>query len=99
MSELDEEEEPQARVVLEVEPENVPAVRLFLHMQRWVTETVIGGKNVVTLRHHLDRTGIGDIARALGVALDEALLDKFGLLETLALQIHAKRERAALTRS
>ena len=85
--------------MLEVEPENVAAVRLFRRMQRWVTETVVAGKNVVTLRHYIDRDGMDDIARALGITLDETLLDKFSLLEAHALQIHSKRQREALTRS
>lgn len=86
--------------MFEVEPENVDAVRLFRRMQtQWITETVVAGKNVVTLRHGINRAGLGDIAAGLGIALDDRLLNRFERLEAHALAIHARRQREALTRS
>jgi hypothetical protein len=66
---------------------------------QWIVETVVAGKNVVTLRHGIDRAGLDGIAAGLGIGLDDDLLDRFERLEAHALEIHARRQREALTRS
>jgi hypothetical protein len=85
--------------VVEVEPENWDAFRIFRQMQtQWRQQTVLAGNKLVTLRTGLDYSGMPAIASALRIVPDQAVMDAIRAMEAEAINIHSDRQQAALRR-
>jgi hypothetical protein len=86
---------PQKRIV-EVEPENADAVRVFLRMQsQWKQQSVGGGGAHITVPTGLDYSALPVVAQALGIAVTADLLDRLGVMEVESVRIVQRRYRAS----
>jgi hypothetical protein len=85
---------PQKRIV-EVEPENADAVRVFLRMQsQWKQQSVGYGRAHITVPTGLDYSALPVVAQALGVTVTADLLDRLGVMEAESVRIVQRRYRA-----
>lgn len=90
--------EVDREAIVEVEPENVDAVRLFFALQtQWRMEQLTGasGKNTVNVlvRTGLDYGVLPGICTALCITPDEALLGALRTLEAETLRIEGERRQ------
>jgi hypothetical protein len=77
---------------IEVEPENVRAVRLFIALDtQWRLQPLSNGKKMVLARTGLDYAPIPGICTALCITFDETLLAQLRVLESETLRIHRAR--------
>src|ERR1700733_61720 len=69
-------------IVVDVEPENADAVRLFRQMQtQWKVSPFVAGKHIVYARTGLDYAALGPVSAALKIEITEATLDAIRVLE------------------
>lgn len=97
---LKAENEAGRNVVVEVEPENVDAVRLFRGMRtQWQRMQLSNGRGVVL--HHLgfNYASLPAVADALDLKVDARLFDDFQFMEATALAIYARRDKEALSKA
>lgn len=85
--------------VVEIEPENWDAFRLFRRMlTQWHTQSVVAGTKLVTVKTGLNYAALAVIRDELGIAPSQHTIDAIGLMEAEALVIHQRRETAQLRR-
>jgi hypothetical protein len=85
--------------IIEVEPENRDAVRIFNRaMSQWRSETIVAGKHLLERHKGLDYAVLPTIAAALGIAFDERVFDAIRVMEGVALQIYVRRQEEYLRR-
>jgi len=81
---------------IEIEPENVSAVRLFLGLStQWRTMAITGGSTVMIVRTSLDYASLGVVAGALGITLDDEVLAGVRLMEAEALEAMTEQLRVS----
>jgi|GEM_PF-808037 len=100
IAQLKAEQQRDARSnVIEVEPENRGAVRIFLRaMSQWRGEAIVAGRHLLVMRSGLDYTVLPAIAQILNVELDEQTFDGVRVMEAEALTIHIRRQEEVLRR-
>ena len=91
------ETESQRENVVEVEPENVNAVRLFQSMQtQWNRIGLAAGFKAAIMRIGLRYEALPVVAAALGVAVGEHELQALQIMESEAIRIDHERQRRGL---
>lgn len=99
IAELEADKERGKDIVVEIEPENADAVRIFRQMQtQWRRAVITTPKAVVLVHESLDYTPLPTIAGAIGAVLSEECLDALRIMEAETLLIFAKRNRDVLRR-
>lgn len=84
--------------VVEIEPENRDAFRVFLRvMSQWRGQPIVAGTKLIFLRSGLEYATLPVVAQALGLVLDEELLDAVRVMEAEALLVHTQRQQDHLT--
>jgi hypothetical protein len=82
-------------VIVQVEPENEAAVRLFLQLKdtQWDTQVVVAGKHLLTFRNGLKYDVLPALAAGLDppVALSESVMAGLRQLEREALAVFRRR--------
>lgn len=85
--------------VVEIEPENVDAFRIFRQMlTQWNTQSIVAGNKLVTIKTGLNLAALPGIREELGIKPSPRTMEAIRLMEAEALTIHARRENAAMRR-